>query len=60
MEDRATENLFKQAKPVLRAQARQLTYEEIFSDEMQRLIRDMRGELALRDQKTVVFFALSM
>jgi peptide deformylase len=29
-------------EPVLRAQARQLTYEEILSDEMQRLIRDMR------------------
>ena len=29
-------------EPVLRAQARQLTYKEIFSDEMQRLIRDMR------------------
>jgi peptide deformylase len=29
-------------EPVLRAQARQLTYEEIISDEMQRLIRDMR------------------
>jgi peptide deformylase len=29
-------------EPVLRAQARKLTYEEILSDEMQRLIRDMR------------------
>jgi peptide deformylase len=29
-------------EPVLRAQARQLTFEEIISDEMQRLIRDMR------------------
>jgi peptide deformylase len=28
--------------PVLRAQARRLTYEEIISDEIQRLIRDMR------------------
>ena len=29
-------------EPVLRAQARQLTREEIIADEIQRLIRDMR------------------
>ena len=41
MEDRATENCSSR-RTRLACQARQLTYEEILSDEMQRLIRDMR------------------
>jgi peptide deformylase len=35
-------NIVQAGEPVLRAQARRLTHEEIISDEIQRLIRDMR------------------
>ncbi len=38
-------------EPLLRAQARQLTHEEIISDEIQRLIRDMRE--TMRDAPSV-------
>src|SRR5258708_1478684 len=50
--------IIQAGEPVLRAQARQLTPEEIISDEIQRLIRDMRE--TMRDAPGVGLAALQV